>query len=64
MAGTAQEDEWYRTPDNPDPNINKFIQDYEDRCASAADEQPQEPVPAINDCTGTAGVGLPPVAGR
>ena len=35
-TGTAQEDEWYRTPANPDTNMNKFIQDYEDRCASAA----------------------------
>jgi len=43
-TGTAQEDEWYRTPDDPDPNVNKFIQDYEDRCASAAADQPQEPV--------------------
>ena len=43
-TGTAQEDDWYRTPDDPDPNVNQFIQDYEDRCASAAADQPQETV--------------------
>ena len=48
-TGTAQEDDWYRTPDDPDPNVNQFIQDYEDRCASAAADQPQEPVPAIDE---------------
>ena len=47
-TGTAQEETWYRTPDNPDPNVNQFIQNYEDRCASAADhhqehQQHQEP---------------------
>ena len=47
-TGTAQEDEWYRTPDNPDPNVNKFIQDYEDRCTSAAADHHQEQVPAID----------------
>ena len=48
-TGTAQEETWYRTPDNPDPNVNKFIQDYEDRCASAgAADHHQEHVPAID----------------
>ena len=47
-TGKTEDPTWYRTPENQDPNVDQFLEDYETKCVSAADLH-QEPEPANDD---------------